>query len=190
VWYPDSAVASHMAPTEGNLLSKSAYTGTQKVQVGIKHVGYLQIPTVTKPLVLNNALHVPSLKHNLLSVKQLCKDNNCVIVFDNLSVCVKDKTSSNVLLYASSTGNVYPLHVPDLFPKAFVALIDPATTWHRRLGHCGVRTLSFLKTRNLVSFSNKFHDSYDSCWLTKSHRLPFQLVEHCCLRPLDLIHSY
>ena len=144
MWYLDSAVASHMAPTEGNLLSKSAYTGTQKVQVGIKHVGYLQIPTVTKPLVLNNALHVPSLKHNLLSVKQLCKDNNCVIVFDNLSVCVKDKTSSNILLYASSAGNVYLLAASGSSSSALVALIDPTTSRHCRPGHCRVRILCLL----------------------------------------------
>ena len=28
VWYPDSATASHMTPMEGNLLSKSIYTGS------------------------------------------------------------------------------------------------------------------------------------------------------------------
>ena len=147
-----------MTPTEGNLLSKSTYIGTDRVRVGnstllpIQHVGHLKIPTVTKPLVLNNVLHVPSLKHNLLSVKQLCKDNNCVVVFDDSSVCVKDKTSGNVLLHASLTGNVYPLAVPDSSPKAFATLIDSTTTWHYRLGHCGVRTLSFLKAKNLVSF--------------------------------------
>ena len=129
------------------LLSKSAYTGTNRVRVGngtllpTKHASHLKISIFTKPLVLNNVLHVPSLKHNLLSVKQLCQDNNCVVVFDDSSVCVKDKTSGNVLLHASSTRNVYPLVVPDSFPKAFAALIDPVTTWHRWLGHCGVRTL-------------------------------------------------
>ena len=34
VWYPDSAVASHMNPGEGNLLSTSAYNGTKCVRVG------------------------------------------------------------------------------------------------------------------------------------------------------------
>ena len=129
-----------MTPTEGNLLSKSAYTGIDQVQVGngtlfpIKHVGQIIISRVAKPLALNNMLHVPSLKHNLLSVKQLCKGNNCVVVFDDSSVCIKDKTSGNFLLHASSTGNVYPLAVPDSSSKAFAALLDPATTWHRRLG--------------------------------------------------------
>jgi len=149
-----------LTPIEGNFLSKSTYTGTDKVRVAdgsllpIKHVGWMNIPRVTKPLVLNNVLHVPTLKHNLLTVKQLYQDNNCIVVFDNSSVCVKDKISGKVLLHASSTGNVCHLAVPSSSPLAFATLIDPATTWYRRLGHCGVRTLSFLRTRNLVSFLN------------------------------------
>ena len=75
IWYPNSTAASHMTPHEGNLLSKSLYNDTDRVRVGnglllpIKHVGSLNISTPHQPLVLNNVLHVPSLKHNLLSVK-------------------------------------------------------------------------------------------------------------------------
>ena len=49
--------------------------GTDRVRVRngsllpIKHVGSLNISTASQPLVLNNVLHVPSLKHNLLSAK-------------------------------------------------------------------------------------------------------------------------
>ena len=66
-----------MTHTEGNLLSKSIYTDSDRVRVGngtllpIKHVGSLNIPTVDKPLVLKDVLHVPIIKDNLLSVKQL-----------------------------------------------------------------------------------------------------------------------
>ena len=64
----------------------------------IKHIGSLSVPAVAKPLVLKSVLHVPSLKHNLLSVKQLYQDNNCIVVFDDSSVYVKDNTSGNILL--------------------------------------------------------------------------------------------
>jgi len=75
VWYLDSVASSHMTPREDNLLSKFLYNGTDRVHIGngsllpIKHVGSLNISTPHQPLVLNNVLHVPSLKHNLLSVK-------------------------------------------------------------------------------------------------------------------------
>jgi len=82
-----------MTPYEGTLLSKSIYTGNDRVQVGngslppITHVGSLNIPAAHTPLVLKRVLHVPSLKHNLSSVKQICQDNNCIVVFDDFFVC-------------------------------------------------------------------------------------------------------
>ena len=104
-----------MTPNEGNFLSKSIYNGPDCLHVRngslllIKHVGFRYVSTVDKPLVLRNVLYVPHLKHNLLSVKQLCQDNNCMIVFDTSSVCVKDKTSGRILVHTSSSRNVYPL---------------------------------------------------------------------------------
>jgi len=60
-------------------------------------------------------------------------------MFDDSSICVKDKTSGNTLLHASSSGNVYPLAVFESSPSAFTALLDLATSWHRHLGHCELR---------------------------------------------------
>jgi len=117
-----------MTPTEGILLSKTLYAGNDRVRVGngshlpIKHMGSLNIPTVSKPHVLRNVLHVLALKYNLLSVKQLYHDNHCIVVFDDSSVCVKDKISGKVLLHASSTGNVYPLAVPGSSPLVLLLL--------------------------------------------------------------------
>jgi len=56
-----------MTPHEGNLLSKSLYNGTSRIQVGngsllpIKHIGSLIISTTAESLVMNNVLHVPPL---------------------------------------------------------------------------------------------------------------------------------
>ena len=93
------------------------------------------------------------------------------------------------MLHASSSGNVYPLAVSESSPSAFATLLDPATFWHHRLGHYGARILSSLLTRNLISFPNKFHDFCSLCRLAKSHKLPCQLVEHCCQKPVELIHA-
>ena len=123
-----------MTPDERNLLSESVYTGLDCVWVGngyllpIKHVGSRYVSTVAQPLVLTNILHVLKSKHNLLSVKQLCQDNNCIVVFDDPSVCVKDKTLGRSLLHASSIGNVYPLAIPKPSTSAFTAILDPATS--------------------------------------------------------------
>jgi len=122
-----------MTPNEGTLHCKTIYNGTDSIWIGngsllpIKQIGSFSVPTVAQPLILKRVLHVPSLKHNLLSVKQLCQDNNCIVVFDDSSVCVKDNTSGNILLRASSTSNVYPLAIPSSSSSAFAALLNPAT---------------------------------------------------------------
>ena len=108
---------------------------------------------------------------------------------DASSICVKGKISGRTLLHASSIGNVYPLAIPMSSHSAFATLLDPITSWHYHLVHCGARILSLLQNRNLVSFSNKFHDYCSSRRLANSHRLLFKLVENCCQKPLELIHS-
>ena len=119
-WYPNSAAASHMTPDDFKLLSKSFYSGNTMVKVGddnlvpISHTGTFVLPTRHKPLTLSNVLHVPKLQHNLLSIRQLCRDNDCHVVFYFSCVHVKDNTTSNVLLQASSSGLVYVVPVPTL----------------------------------------------------------------------------
>ncbi|KAG5614396.1 hypothetical protein H5410_014220 [Solanum commersonii] len=130
-----------MTPSEGNFLHKSPYTGLDRVLVrngtllNIDNIGYAQLSSKTRPLHLRSIFHIPQLRHNLLFVKRLCKDNNCFINFDSSSVSVKDKASGQTLLLASSKGDVYPLSSSSLSssPQAFVALRQPGDIWHRRL---------------------------------------------------------
>ena len=104
---------------------------------------------------------IPSLKHNLISVHQLCRDNNYSVIFNESSICVNDKISCRTLLYASSSGNFYLVRVtPAASVPTLDAFVDPAIVWHHRLGHCRARTLSSLRHSHLVSFPNKFHYFY------------------------------
>ena len=106
-----------MMPNEGSLLFKSFYNGTECVRAGngttlpIKHIGSFAISIVARSLSLKNVFHVPSLKSNLILVRQLCWDNNCSVIFYESFVCVKHKTLGRTLLEASSSGTLYPVHV-------------------------------------------------------------------------------
>ena len=67
VWYPDSAVASHMTLDDGKLISKSIYSGNAMVKVGdgtllsIAHTGTFVLHTPHRPLMLKHVLHVRKL---------------------------------------------------------------------------------------------------------------------------------
>lgn len=190
LWYFDSATFAHMTPSEGNLMHKSVYNGSDHALVRngsllkIANIGYAQLPTSSRPLHLKSIFHVPQLCHHLLSVKRLCKDNNC-------SVVVKDKASAQILLQASSRGNVYPLSPwsKSSPPQAFVAFRHFGDIWHRRLGHNDTHILDSLRKNNSISLSNSFCNNCVSCCLGKSYHLSFKLVEYCSSFPLDIIHA-
>jgi len=196
-WYLDSAASAHMTSSEGNFLHKTPYTGHNRVLVGdgkllnISHTGYIQFPSTSRPLHLRFVFQVPQLQHNLISVKKLCEDNNCVVNFDSSSVSIKDKASGQTLIQESSKGNVYPLSskLSRSPSQALVALRQSGDAWHRRLGHCGARVLDSLRENNSICLLNIFQNNCVSCRLGKAHRLPFHLVEHCSSFPLEIVHS-
>ncbi|TQE05575.1 hypothetical protein C1H46_008822 [Malus baccata] len=59
------------------------FEGNDRIKIGngqglpIKHVGSSMLTAPTHSHKLNQVLHVPHLAEDLLSVKQLCKDNMC-----------------------------------------------------------------------------------------------------------------
>lgn len=103
VWYPNSSAVSNMTFEDGNLFSKIVYSGNTMVKVGdvtlipVAHTSASIPPTRHKPLTRKNVLPIPKLQHNLLSVRQLDRDNGSR-VFDSSCVCVKNNTIHDVLL--------------------------------------------------------------------------------------------
>ena len=97
----------------------------------------------------------------------------------------------DVLLHASSLDHIYtnpgstqPASIP-----ANVALTESTDVWHHRLGYCGASVLDTLQKNSLVYFKSVFSNTYMTCYVAKSHRLPFTLAEHETNSPLQLIHS-
>lgn len=188
MWFPDLAVASHMTPFKSNFSSKSVCIGSTRVRIAddtllpIAAIGEVSLPSCNRNITLRNVCHVPSLKHNLFSVKCLCSDNNCVN-FDASTVSIKDRATGKVLLPGTSKGNIYPLRLPLLEPPsessvmASLAINESADLWHRRLGHCVLAVLDILR-KNKAIVTTKFDTDYVPCRLGKSHRSPYCLVAH------------
>ena len=116
----------------------------------ISHVGTITCNTLTQPLHLSNVCLVPQLCHNLLSVEQLCHDNNCHIIFNANSISINENTMGEVLLRAPSVGNVYPIYVYCENLHANLALNESGDTWHCHLGHYGSNVLNLVKKNRSV----------------------------------------
>lgn len=89
VKYPNSGKSAHMTPVEGNLCYVISFTESAKV-----------MNCSPTSLVLKNAFHVPH-------IHKLCRDNNCYMVFDTSSMCIKDLSMGAVLLRVKSENGAY-----------------------------------------------------------------------------------
>jgi len=137
---------------------------------------------------------VDVLKHNLLSVSQLCdKDNlvvfsptRCLVVNVNTGDVLKGKRHKNVY-------NVCISFLPQNNLTCLSALIDDVMLWHKRLGHASLSLLNKLVSKDLVVDlpSIKYNNGKlcDACARGKQVRNSFKLKNCVSItRPLDLLH--
>ena len=77
----------HVTSDLSKLNAPNSYHGSNGITVGngeslnISHTGMDTIKTPTAIFHIGNLTHVPSIKTNLLSVRQFTKDNNCSLLF-------------------------------------------------------------------------------------------------------------
>ena len=98
---------------------------------------------------IDNVLLVDGLKHNLLSISQLC-DKGYIIRFES-NVCIIEKPNNNMTMIALKQNNVYTIDLDELGNEMCLsALKDDAWLWHRRLGHASMKLISKISSRELV----------------------------------------
>ncbi|GJS47886.1 ribonuclease H-like domain-containing protein [Tanacetum coccineum] len=113
--------------------------------IPVTNTGHNILPTITRPLHLNNVLITPHIVKNLISVCQFVRENNYTIEFDSFGFSVKDFMTRRVLLRSDSTGDLYPVTAPSLILHAFLVIQH---TWHQRLGHLVIDVLRRLVSNN------------------------------------------
>ncbi|RDX93115.1 hypothetical protein CR513_24654, partial [Mucuna pruriens] len=85
---------------------------------------------------IDNVLFFEGLKHDLLSISQLC-DNGYDVSF-NKGECI---------------SNLHKINLTDLINQSVTCLVsinNDQWTWHKKLGHASLRLISKLKKHNLV----------------------------------------
>ena len=183
-----------------NLSLPQPYEGPDDIHIGdgsglkITHTGSVSFsPSFT----LSNVLCVPSIKQNLISVSQFCRNNHTSIEFFPSYFVVKDLHTGMSLLRERNRHDLYEWPVAaKVSPNHAMALstcISKSTSpviWHHRLGHPSIKTLQFLGTSSLVSFSSSLSSDFfcESCLCNKSQRLPFGDSSLQSSGPLDLVY--
>ncbi|KAM1069966.1 hypothetical protein ACFX15_001756 [Malus domestica] len=199
-WLLDSGATSHITNDIANLSVASPYIGEDKVYIGdgkglpIHNIGTSSLDTSHTSFKLSNVLHVPAMKHNLLSAYQFLKDNNCVLTLDPDGSTVKDRVSGKTLLRGQVKDGFYPLqgsgHLISSSPSALISVKAPVQTWHRRFGHPSSSIFrKVLSGNKLVVHGKPTGDLFCSdCALAKSHKLPFASASSTSTHSLQLLH--
>ena len=153
IWYLDSGCFHHTTGDKAIFSSISPKDGGYAIcgdNAKGKIVGQGKVDK-SPNLTIDDVLLVNGLKHNLLSISQLC-DKNCKIVFEP-SRCVVYDDNECALFMCSRNNNIYVVDLCDskaFNEKCLVSVNDDIWLWHRQLGHASMHTISKLSKKNLV----------------------------------------
>ncbi|XP_059627590.1 uncharacterized protein LOC132270427 [Cornus florida] len=144
-WYVDSGCSRHMTGDGSKFNSLQQFDGGNVIFGDNQRAKIVGIGTVSKFEELpeiQEVLLVEGLKHNLLSVSQLC-DSGKEVCFNKERCNVIDLESKQVMFSASrSLGNVYTVTKESQVTQCNLTACDEAKLWHKRLGHLHLRNMS------------------------------------------------
>jgi len=146
-----------------------------------KIVGIGNIKLGSSPMIENVAL-VDGLKHNLLSVSQLC-DKGFNVIFDDLACNVFGRKTNACILFGFRENNVYMIDMSNIQCNATClnAFNDDSWLWHKRLGHISFDFLSRINNKEAVKGIPylKFEKDRicDACQLGKQTKSSFKSIK-------------
>ena len=105
-------------------------------------------------VIIDEVALVDGLKHNLLSISQLCDKGNSV-TFNSEACVVTCKRSNKVVLTGVRKGNVYLDDFNSTYADSITCLFskesqDESWLWHKKLSHVNFKTMNDLVKKDLV----------------------------------------
>ena len=195
LWYLDSGCSKHMTGDKSKFLSISfkqeghvTYGDNNKGRIlGKGSIGDKDI------LVIHDVLYVEGLKHNLLSISQLC-DKGYQVMFKSNTCEICLPNTKEVMLVGKRVNNVYLLDISS--PCSIGCLLskqDESWLWHRRIAHIHMNHLNKLISKDLVIGLPKLKFERDhiceACQKGKQVKSSFKTKNVVSsLRPLELLH--
>ena len=158
-------------------------------------IGKIQINSTT---FIDNVFYVKGLKHNLISISQLC-DKGYTVSFSTTMCVIANPKDNSIIFIGNRHGNVYIVDLNNMSNLSQCLMANENKSeevcwlWHRRLGHASMDLMSKLTRKDLVKGLPKVNYERnklcDACQLGKQTRCTFKpknLVS--TTRPLELLH--
>jgi len=122
-------------------------------------IGKIKITSFT---FIENVLLVDKLKHNLLSISQLC-DKGFKVVFESSLCLVTNSLDSSNKFVGHRLRNIYVIDLNDLAMSSSPSLVamnaktkESGVLWYRWLGYASMHTIAKLISKDLVRGMPKF----------------------------------
>ena len=148
-------------------------------------------------VIIESVALVDGLKHNLLSIRQLCDKGN-EVWFTKKACVVSDKTTRNILLTGNMKGNVYIEDFNSTNSEEMTCLFSKACAeeswlWHKKLSRLNFKAMNLLVKKNLVRGLPKAEFTKDglcdACQKRKQRKASFKSkTESSIDEPLQLLH--
>ena len=133
--------------------------------ISIGKVGNSETPIIT------NVLLVKNLKHNLLSISQLC-GKGYKIKFEKDKRHIEDNNST-IILEGIGKKNTYILSMKVSNDNlCLLANTSGPWIWRKRFGHLNFKFLSRLSKHDLVKMNFKIDSLSDACRLENLEKIP------------------
>jgi hypothetical protein len=193
-WYIDNGCSKNMTGDKGKFLSLSErksgnVTFRNDAPCKIKGKGMVSLSNGKGKA--QDVLLVDGMKHNLLSVIQMC-DRGCEVVFTSKECKIKSINSGQVVAKVIRTkNNVYVLKEDR--EECHLSKHDESWLWHRRPGHLNFDHLIKLKNLEVVKDLLRISKPQDSmckpCQVGKLTRTQFKSKSSTSTeKPLQLVH--
>jgi len=142
---------------------------------------------------IENVRYVEGLKHNLISISQLC-DSGLEVTFKPHTCEVRQGSSGKILFTRSRNKNVYILYLDELpVESCFISLEKDKWIWHKRAGYISMKTISKISKLDLVRGLPEINFEKDkiceACVKGKQVKSSFHSKDFISTkRPLELLH--
>jgi hypothetical protein len=197
-WVADSRASNHTTSDASNLNyilppyinDPSSIIVENGSSLPVTSVGDTTLPGL---FYLSNVLVTPDIIQNFLSIHRFTTDNWCSIEFDHFGLSMKDLSTKNMFTRCDRWGPLYTMRMSSRFtPSSSVAAptapVASASTWHHRLGHPGIDTMSKLSNASSIVCSRRTHNLCHACQLGRHTHIPFVSSASHVDNNFDLIH--
>jgi len=143
-------------------------------------------------LLIHDVLYVEGLKHNLLSISQLC-DKRYQVIFKTNSCEICLPNSKEVMLIGKRINNVYLLDISSpCFIGCLLSKHDESWLWHRRIAHIHMNPLNKISKDLVIGLPKLKFEKDHICEACQKGKQVKNSSKHknvvSSSRPLELLH--